>query len=840
MFAVSNAELALSILGGGNSLLGASSTGAPTISALAAFKSYQKDQVAARKAFAGREDIQRDIAAFKTGAKKLTSVDDLLKDRKTLSFVLSAFGLESEIDNPGKLKAVFNSDPQDVNSFANRLTDSRFSDIAAFLNTPQFGVKNLQLSDKQGAVVDKYLETSFEKSLAAQNPAVRDALFFLRRIGTVQNSYEILSDLPLRSIVTEALHLPAVIARQSVQKQASLIDSKLNLDLFRVSGAAAAGSKSRLDLVNDDLTTLAGAAKTISSSQTVIDGIVSKLDSLRGLYSDYNNIVDPAGVNASEIPIQQAALPDLLRQRGLVAAANGAVQNTRSALNQLQSLFNQARSATDATDFADIQTSFLSVADKILGDTGYISGATYYDPNSGLNQNLLRNGTGGTLPTGIDSTPSQISTTVDSEGTKAITNSTDLASFLTDLQTVRDAVAATSFGSANTDLSAVSGTFDTAKSTFKTAETLTQIDVSSILNAFNSTTFAVELNTDSLSLGLSSLNDSLSRASSAKSLLISIKSLANEALDPNADLTDINTRYALKLSELKSAIQKPDSVTDGTTTVTLDNLLTSGTKTYTVLSGTVFQAEGGDLTTDVYNNLPATITADNADQLKTDINDTYQVTVDDLIGNLTRDQKVADFAANTLDPRGQLDAQVRQIQSDLSGLIDGAAVNGKNLLSPYSRDLTVSLGSIGSTLTIDAQTDFKDSFSSILDSFATTVLTGGTIDDRLSVLNDALFTAGRTQSRIRAEGYALNVQKSVLTSEKGTLDAGSSDNSGFLKGIEYTPEALKFIERYLVQKDLENQGVNVGTGQLSANAAVAAQIGSILPQPGGLGFNVLA
>src|SRR3546814_4651412 len=96
------------------------------MSALAAFKSYQKDQVAARTAFAAREDIKRDISAFKKSVGKIETVEDLLADRKTLGFLLQAFGLESELNNPGKLKAVINSDPDDINSFANRLADGRF------------------------------------------------------------------------------------------------------------------------------------------------------------------------------------------------------------------------------------------------------------------------------------------------------------------------------------------------------------------------------------------------------------------------------------------------------------------------------------------------------------------------------------------------------------------------------------------------------------------------------------------------------------------------------------------------------------------------------------------
>lgn len=835
---MSNAELALSILGGGSSLL-TGSTGMPTTSALAAFKSYQKDQVAARKAFADREDIQRDVSAFKKAVGKLESVDDLLKDRKTLGFLLQAFGLESEINNPGKLKAVLNSDPDDINSFANRLADSRFGELAKFLDTPEFGLKNLRLSDKQGEVIDKYLTTGFEKSMAAQNPAVRDALFFLRRIGTVENTYEILGDLPLRTIVTDALNLPAEIARQSVEKQAALIDAKLDLDKFKTT-TTATGSKSRLEQLGDDLTTLGNAKGTITAGQTAVDSIVSKLESLRSKLQDYDNFVDPAGVNADEIPVQQAALPDLLRQRGLVAAANVAVQDTRSALTELESLFNQARNAEDADELTSIQSQFTALADKILGDDGYINGATYADPNSGLTQNILRNGTGGALPAGIDASPAQIATTVATDGTKAITNTTDLSGFLADLQTFRDGVANASFATLKTDLDAVAGNLTTAKSTFKSAEFQTQINVSSINNALKAIDFAVELDTEPLALGLESLNDAVKRAESIDDVLGTIKQLARDAQEPDADLAAINANYTARVAQLTDLVQNAGTVSNGSTTVTLDNLLTSGTVTYSVTGGTVLQAEGADLANGILAGLPGSITAGNAASLESDVEDVYRAAVDDALDNLRRDAGVFDFAANTVDPKGALDAEIRLLQRDLDTAIENAGKDGTNLLSPYASDLRLSLGSLGSVLTVDAQSGFKDDFSATLEGYSTTVLTGGTIDDRISALNDALFTAGRTQARLQAETYALNIQQSVLTQEKTALEGDGGSASSFFEPIEYTSEALKFVERYLVQKDLEAQGFSMGSGAYNAQAAIASQIGSILPQGSGLGLNLLA
>ncbi len=827
-----NAELALGILGGGSSLIGGS-TGAPTVSALTAFKSYQKDQVAARKAFAAREDIQRDISQFKKKVGKLDTVDDLLKDRNTLQFVLTAFGLESEINNPGKLKAVLNSDPDDINSFANRLSDSRFGALAKFLDTPEFGLKNLRLSDKQSTLIDDYLTTTFEKSMAAQNPAVRDALFFLRRIGTVENTFEILGDLPLRTIVTEALNLPREIARQSVDKQASLISAKLDLDVFRTT-TATEESRSRLDILKGDLTSIGDASTAIAKSQTVADTLVAKLESLRTLYADYDSVVDPAGVHATEIPVQQAAIPDLIKQRGLVAAANGAVLDTREAITQLESLLSQARNAEDATALAGIQTDFIEIADKILGDSGYISGAVYADPNSGEVQNLLRNGTGGALPPGVDATAAELSTTIASDGTRAVTTSTDLAGFLTDLQAFRDGVANASFATLSADLDAAETSFDTAKTSFEAAEFLTQINVASINNALSSTTFAVELDTDQLALGFESATDALERAATIDGVLASIKSLAEDAQEPGADLVAINTEYGDRVAQLTDLIQNAGSITDGSTTVNFDNLLTSGTTTYSVRAGTVIQTEGGDLANSILGALPGSITAGNAAQLATDVDDVYKAALDDTVDDLTRDRKVLDFAYSTIDARGKLDAQIRKLQADIDTLIEDAQSGKSNLLSSSGNDIKLTLDSLGSSITVEAQDSFRDDFLADLKAFNTTVLSGGTIDDRTSALNDALFTVGRVQGKLKAETYALNVQRSVISEETTLLEGDGGSAGSFFKPIEYTTEALKFIERYLVQKDLEAQGVS-GSG-FNAQTAIASQIGSILPRGAGISF----
>ncbi|WPZ32432.1 DUF1217 domain-containing protein [Thalassobaculum sp. OXR-137] len=835
---MSNFAAASAILGGasggGGGLLGAAyGGGGSSMSAIAAWRSYERDQVAARQAFLDRNDVQAAISDFKSGASKLETVDDLLDDRDTLQYVLTSFGLDADINNIGKIRKVIESDPDDLNSFANRLADTRYGELAKFLDTAEFGVKNVQLNSKQSELTDKYLTVQFERSLGSQNSAARDALFFLRRINSVENTFQILGDSALRAIVTDALNLPAQIANQSVEKQASLVERGLNLDALKLNSNSAS-DLSRLEVLSGDLTKIGDGSKAISAAVATLTSIVSKLEAVRTKYEDIGAITDPAGVNAAEIPIQEAAIPDLLRQRGLVAAADEATKSTRSALNDLDSLAAKLRNAEDTDEFAELQAQYLDLADKILGDDGFINSATFYDPATGQTQNLLRNGTAGALPPGTDATAAQISTQVASDGTRAITRSTDLAGFLTDLQAARDAVSGATFATRSADIDAVDASYDTANAAFKTSESQTSINVVSISNALSNLDFAVELDTQSLSTGLLSIDDSLDRATTIERVLSDIRQLGKDAQKDGADLTEINAYYTARLGELDQLINTPGSVSDGTNSIDLDNLLADGTFNYTVVGGAQARAEGGDLAASIYSLLPATIgDAAAGEALVTQLDSDLKPALEDLTSQLERDRTVIAFALEQADPRGRLDSEVRALRVELDDVIAKSGKDGQNLLGEFSRDIKVALDSLGSTITIDAQTSFESNFRTALEGFDYVAASAGDDTARVSALNDALFVAQGTLGRLKAETYALNIQKQIIGEEKTAIEGEGGTAGDFLKPIEFTDAARKFIERYLIQKDLESQGFSVNS-TYNADAALASQIGSILPQGNGL------
>ncbi len=70
---------------------------------------------------------------------KLKASDDLLSDRTLLRATLQSFGLEKDIGNEYFLKQVLESDLTDAGSFANRLSDTRYVDLAKTFDFPGKG-----------------------------------------------------------------------------------------------------------------------------------------------------------------------------------------------------------------------------------------------------------------------------------------------------------------------------------------------------------------------------------------------------------------------------------------------------------------------------------------------------------------------------------------------------------------------------------------------------------------------------------------------------------------------------------------------------------------------------
>ncbi|MAQ77974.1 MAG: hypothetical protein CMM19_02355, partial [Rhodospirillaceae bacterium] len=177
----------------------------------------------------------------------------------------------------------------------------------------------------------------------------------------------------------------------------------------------------------------------------------------------------------------------------------------------------------------------------------------------------------------------------------------------------------------------------------------------------------------------------------------------------------------------------------GAPSVTLDNLLSvSGNKTYRIREGVnQFIAANPGLndvdasgpyaindSTRLSSLLPSTLTSGNGTSVASG-SATFLKNVETVRKQLQRDLPVFDFVANTADPLGVLDSQVKGIKENIDQLFSLGDNRGLNLIDTGAGDLSITLGSIGKKITVGAQNQIKTNLTEAINNYTYSAIQGG-------------------------------------------------------------------------------------------------------------------
>jgi len=786
----------------------------PSIPALASFKTLAKTRNTQLDAFAKQAKMLKDVEYFKSKIAKIETPEQLVKDRKLLTFVTSAFGLDGEEKFGGKIRKILESDLKDPKSFANRQIDPRFKQFAEAFKFKEFGSFYLKQSLFVNDVVNRYVRNEFEKSLADKNPALREAAYFLRTIGGVTDTFQILGDKVLRAIVTTALGLPPEIANQSVEKQKALIDAKLDIKKFGGSTNGTGGAtatKTPLDVARDEQNSIADARAVVKGSQDTVNTVLARIKTIQDEYDRLANIQDPSGPYASEIPVQEAAAPELLRQQGLLASAGEAMGRVAGYTSRMQQLIQLAgNSATDADKLAEYKTEFADLKTKI---ESAISGATYArdDAAAGAtftSENLI-NG----------SIASSLTVQIKSAGETTVVRAHDLSatsSFQTYLDNTNTAFQAitgtgdsTNIQSAAASLSSAKSTADTVRLTVEVDNTLFTDDIASVSQ------WAGTLNTVGVYNAAESVRDAGRRMLDVNLLLNDIRAVAAEStqLGDGADRSLLMTRYESLLGQLSDAI----STTDAT-----HNLLAGGNQSYQAIGNHYVQARGRDLMTLVHDVLDGedVSNADDANAVLAALDGSVKTAMEATSREIAIDSKFITLAADKLDPRAGVDSLYRKLATDMEGIGASALVGKKNLLDPDQASIRLALGVSTQPITITAKTAFEPDVLDLLESGSLDLPTD-TSDSSgaLAALESVRFNAARVLSDLNADARKLEAARALTASRIRDLEEKPATGTTNSKGnqIDGNDFAIKFVERYLTLKDSQVAAEASGLGAVSGN-----------------------
>lgn len=181
--------------------------------------------------FEQQRTVARDVERFRERAREIGSVEELMRDRRSLQFVLEAFQLEGELDKRGIVRRLLTDDPADTRSFANRMVDPRYRQInRAFGGNDGPPLADRRLVDR---IVDLTLTNRFEKAQGEANPGLREALYFKRLIGSVQDVNQLMSDRVLTTVARGALGLPDKFGMLSFEQQRTVLERRIDFEQFK-------------------------------------------------------------------------------------------------------------------------------------------------------------------------------------------------------------------------------------------------------------------------------------------------------------------------------------------------------------------------------------------------------------------------------------------------------------------------------------------------------------------------------------------------------------------------------------------------------------------------------
>lgn len=178
---------------------------------------------------------EADSKYYQQNIVKVTSLSDLLKDRKLVDFALTSNGLDPKKVDNDMLKKLFASDLSDPKSFANTQSDERYAQFVASFNFNKDGKldkSNTLGIQNRGEVLttnNLYLHQTLETEQGDANQGVRLALYWQRMAPSITSAYDILGDSALLEVFRTAFSLPSQMSSMDIAQQAKIVQSKMDL-----------------------------------------------------------------------------------------------------------------------------------------------------------------------------------------------------------------------------------------------------------------------------------------------------------------------------------------------------------------------------------------------------------------------------------------------------------------------------------------------------------------------------------------------------------------------------------------------------------------------------------
>lgn len=218
----------------------------------AGWQFLQRTQESQEAAFRESSAVKRVTDYFRAEIGNISTAEQLVADRQLLQVALGAFGLDEDIGNRYFIQKILEEGTLDDDALANRLTDSRYKEMAAAFGFGDLGFDITKLNaDFADTIVAAFEGGQFEIAVGQSNNDMRLALNFDEALQTAVEAnstingrwFAVMGNPPLRSVFEGALNLPA---------GSSAIDIDRQLEIFKDRSVAMFDTEDPADLLDPE------------------------------------------------------------------------------------------------------------------------------------------------------------------------------------------------------------------------------------------------------------------------------------------------------------------------------------------------------------------------------------------------------------------------------------------------------------------------------------------------------------------------------------------------------------------------------------------------------------
>ena len=191
------------------------------VSTFLSYDLVSRDLKASMARVSSQVSVSREADYYKENIGKVTDVEDFLDDYRLYSFAMTANGLEDMIYAKAFMKKVLESDLSDEDSFANKLTDTRYKDFAASFNFSA-ATASAQSEAQEDDLIGLYKQGIVDE----EDQVAADTSYYSANVDKVTTADQLLSNERLRTYVMDTFGIDKTYYSYSALK--SVLTSDLD------------------------------------------------------------------------------------------------------------------------------------------------------------------------------------------------------------------------------------------------------------------------------------------------------------------------------------------------------------------------------------------------------------------------------------------------------------------------------------------------------------------------------------------------------------------------------------------------------------------------------------